>query len=324
MGKEKDKLDKMWRSLRTSSRFHSLISFLIFVAIAAIFWLIMTLNDSVTETFRVKLRIENVPDTVTFISDPPADLHVTIRDKGTNLLRSGVIKGPEIAVNFRDYADNGVFRLSRSDINSQLKTVFGNTAQISASSLDSLLVYYTTKKGKRVPIVVDVDASAASGYIISGKPRPEESGVLIYSRGNETDTITHVVTEHLVRRNLSESTSFPVGFLPIRNVKIVPASVKVSVPVQPLVRKETFATVEAINIPDGISLLLFPNRVPVSCFVPMNMFGDDQIPVKVYVDYAETTLEHSNKLPVRIRNYPQYVVNVELVTDSVEYTIVKH
>ena len=58
--------------------------------------------------------------------------------------------------------------------------------------------------------------------------------------------------------------------------------------------------------------------------VLMAAFGDDQIPVKVYVDYAETTLEHSNKLPVRIRNYPQYVVNVELVTDSVEYTIVKH
>ncbi len=38
------------------------LSFLIFVVIATVFWIVITLNDSVTDTFRVKFRVDNVPD----------------------------------------------------------------------------------------------------------------------------------------------------------------------------------------------------------------------------------------------------------------------
>ncbi len=52
--------------------FHNALVFLIFVVIATVFWIVITLNDSVTDTFRVKFRVDNVPDSVTFITDPSA------------------------------------------------------------------------------------------------------------------------------------------------------------------------------------------------------------------------------------------------------------
>ena len=64
-----------WKRIRTSSRFHNFMMFLIFVAIAAVFWFILALNDSVTETFQVRLNIQNVPDSVTFITDPVGRRH---------------------------------------------------------------------------------------------------------------------------------------------------------------------------------------------------------------------------------------------------------
>ena len=298
-----------WKRIRTSSRFHNFMMFLIFVAIAAVFWFILALNDSVTETFQVRLNIQNVPDSVTFITDPPADLHVTLRDKGTNILRSGVVKHPTVNLNFRDYAHEGVFRLSAADMTAELKADLG-VSQITAASIDSLRLYYTTQPGKRVPVMVQSDVSASS--------------VNVYSYRDEVDTVHSVLTQRLVKKDLSQTSEFDVKLKPIQGVKIVPSQVKVRVPVEPLVHKETYVEVDVENLPAGASLLLFPNRVPVSFYVPMSRFNNENVPMHVVVDYNDTHRTRGSRIPVRVRDHAPGLINVELKTDSVEYTLVRH
>lgn len=312
-----------WKRIRTSSRFHNFMMFLIFVAIAAVFWFILALNDSVTETFQVRLNIQNVPDSVTFITDPPADLHVTLRDKGTNILRSGVVKHPTVNLNFRDYAHEGVFRLSAADMTAELKADLG-VSQITAASIDSLRLYYTTQPGKRVPVMVQSDVSASSGNIISGAPVSLTRFVNVYSYRDEVDTVHSVLTQRLVKKDLSQTSEFDVKLKPIQGVKIVPSQVKVRVPVEPLVHKETYVEVDVENLPAGASLLLFPNRVPVSFYVPMSRFNNENVPMHVVVDYNDTHRTRGSRIPVRVRDHAPGLINVELKTDSVEYTLVRH
>ena len=312
-----------WKRIRTSSRFHNFMMFLIFVAIAAVFWFILALNDSVTETFQVRLNIQNVPDSVTFITDPPADLHVTLRDKGTNILRSGVVKHPTVNLNFRDYAHEGVFRLSAADMTAELKADLG-VSQITAASIDSLRLYYTTQPGKRVPVMGQSDVSASSGNIISGAPVSLTRFVNVYSYRDEVDTVHSVLTQRLVKKDLSQTSEFDVKLKPIQGVKIVPSQVKVRVPVEPLVHKETYVEVDVENLPAGASLLLFPNRVPVSFYVPMSRFNNENVPMHVVVDYNDTHRTRGSRIPVRVRDHAPGLINVELKTDSVEYTLVRH
>ena len=323
MSKKIESIKNKWRSVKKSSRFHNALIFLIFVIIATIFWFILALNDSVSETFHVKMTLENVPDSVTFINDPPGEIHVTVRDKGTNLLRSGIMKQPSVRFNFRDYSDQGVFRLSRNDINSALKSTFGNSVQIMSTSLDSLRLSYTVGRGKRVPVLVEADVTAASGYIIASLPESVQHGVMIFSVGNETDTINRVYTQRVTRHNLSQTTYVDVALRPIPRVKAKPSKVRVKIPVEPLVKKEGMAVIETVNVPEGINLLLFPNTVPVSCYVPMSQFSDKDLPIKVFVDYNETLQHNGNRLAVHPGSYPSYAMNVELGKDSVEYTLMK-
>ena len=314
---------RRWRRLKESSQFHNVLMFLVFVAIALIFWFIVALNDSVTETFRVKLNIQNVPDSVTFINDPPQVIHVTLRDKGTNILRSGIVKSPEVNLNFRDFARDGIFRVTSAELTGEMKEDIGAGIQIANSSLDSLRLYYTTDPGRRVPVVVQADLTAASGYMIASQPMPLTKSVLVYSRRDEADTIHKVLTQKLTKRDLSKSSIFKVKLRPIPNVKIVPNVVKVRVPVEALVHKVTYVPIEIYNVPEGESLLLFPNRVPVSCFVPMSRFNDEKIPVRVSVDYSDTKITTGAKIPVRITNSSPSIINAELQLDSVEYTLVR-
>lgn len=313
-----------WRELKSTSSFHNAVVFLIFVGISALFWLILALNDSVQDNFNVKVQITNVPDTVTFISDIPEKIHVNVRDKGTNLWRNGFMRHPSMQVDFKEYASGGILRFSREDIMSALKSTFGTTAQISSVSLDSLRLEYTDKKGKRVPVVVASRIFPASGSILEGEVKAVPSSVYVYGEKSATDTIHKVETDLLDIRNVSETTTREVAIRKIRNVRIIPSAVKVTVPIEPLVKKQSMVTITPINVPHGESLLLFPSKVPVEYYVAMSRLGDDDdASIHIQVDYHEIGKNTGDKLHVNVVSYPERFCNLSLKSDSVEYTIVK-
>lgn len=313
---------KFWKRVRESARFHNALIFLGFVAIATAFWVIMALNDSLQRSVTLRLEIENVPDTVTFITMPPKEVHVVVRDRGSSLLRVTALHTPALKFNFRDFSNDGIFRVSGRDIQASLKSTFGSNATIIANSLDSLRLIYTTGRGKSVPLVISADVTTTAGNVIEGTPTASVSRVTVYGDRSVLDTLTRVFTHTLVRHNIGETTTVEVNVKPIPGVRIEPSRVKVKIAVEPLVAKEFMVPVEASDVPEGISLILFPERVKVSCFVPMSKFGIENPDFKLHVSYDDISAG-SILLPVRIGRQVPGVLNPRLVNDSVEYTIVR-
>lgn len=323
MGKRLQSIRKRWNRVKASKGFHSTVVFLCFVAVATVFWFILAMNDNVTKTFDVNLKIVNVPDSVTFITDPPESIHVTLRDKGTNLLRTGVVNHPSVYINFRDFASKTYFRFSKNDLDAALKATFGSSAQIGSVSIDSLSLRYTTGKGHRVPIVVRADVSASAGYVINGLPEPMQRVVRVFSISDNIDTLSRVYTEPIVKRNLSETTDVEIPLVPMAGVKMVPSRIKVKITVDPLVKKDALASVRAVNVPSGMSLLLFPAVVPVSYYVPMSHFNDENVPIRVTVNYEDVERTPVSRLPLSIAATENYVASPHLGQTDVEYTLVR-
>ncbi len=316
-------LCRKWRSIKESPKFHDLVLFLIFVCISTLFWFVLAANDSAQDNFNVKVAITNVPDSVTFISDIPEKVHVSVRDKGTNLWRNHW-RPPTISIDFRDYGENGILRFSKEDIAASLKSQFGKTATITSVSLDSLYLDYTTNKGKRVPVVIDAKVTAASGSVISGNMRSHPSSVYVYGEKRVLDTIHSVHTSLLTMKDISESCKVDVEMQKIAKAKIIPSKVEVEVTVEPLVKKEAMITITAINVPHDRSLLLFPSKIPVDYYVAMSHLGDNDDPdVELTVDYRDLLKSPaSSKLGITIARFPSRLQNLTLKTDSVEYTVV--
>ncbi len=316
--------NEKWKRLKHTSAFHDLVLFLVFVAISTFFWIILALNDNAQGSYNVKVAINNCPDSVTFISDIPEKLHVTVRDKGTSIWRNHY-RHPTMNINFKEYADAGELRYSQNDIITSLKSIFGPSAQIVSISLDSLYLEYTSNKGKRVPVVVDADVSAASGSIIEGFTKASPSNVLVYGDQKVLDTIHKVRTERLILSDLSENTTVEVHLRKISDARILPSKVNVTVPVEPLVKKKASITITPVNVPHGESLLLFPSKVPVEYYVAMSRLNDDDDPeIELEVDFKAIPPSHNGKLHVRVARYPDRLKNLSLINDSVEFTIVKN
>lgn len=310
-------------SIKNSAGFHNAMVFLVFVAIAVVFWIIMAINDSVQKDFTVKIDIVNVPDSVTFIDEPPLTLHVTVRDRGSSLLRNAGFRTPSMHVNFRDYASDGVFRFTPSDLNASLKTVFGKSAAVLSVSLDSLRLAYTSSPGKVVPVLLVSDFQPAPGSVIAGNPKCNPSRVTVYGPQEILDTMTRVMTEKIGATNLKESTTLMATILRQPSVRILPARVEVSVKVEPLVRKETTVDIKTINVPEGRTLILFPSSVKVTYYVPMSRFNDDVNGISVVADYASLSRVRGTMLPIYLGGVPRGLMNPELTTDSVEYSVVR-
>lgn len=313
-----------WHTLRKSSRFRSVLTFMIFVGISAMFWLILTLNDSVQDSCVVNFKINNKPDSVTFISEVPKTFHVEVKDKGSSLMRTMWMKTPTVNLNFRELSDNGQMICSRSDIMAALKETFGSSATIISSSLDSLRLVYTDRPGKSIPVMVSVKTGTRAGYIVYGHPTSNPSRVTAYGPREIIDTMTRVLTKSYVESDLSESKGFIAELKGIPGVRLIPASVNVMVNVEPLVAKEDIVTVVAENVPHDENLLLFPSTVRVSYYVPMSEFSEDKKPVRVVVDYNDLAHHMGERIPLRIEPIKGVnAVNPRLHSDSVEYTLVR-
>lgn len=320
---KKGSLRRQWLQMQESTDFRNALVFLGFVVVAAVLWFTFALNDSIQESFDVEVKVVNVPDSVTFITDAPEGIHVSVRDKGTDLLRNGVMKTPVLTINFSEFASGGLMRFSKSDLYSALRGVFGNNASIASTSVDSLSLCYTTEPGKRVPIAVQWEAEAASGFIVAGNPTLSQTSVLLYSNAATIDTVRRVVTKPVIIRDLSETVTVEADIVSIPDTKIIPSVVKVIIPVEPLVKKESKMAVTPVNVPAGESVLLFPSQVDAVYYVPMSKFNEAPPQVVLTADYAFVTGKHTGRLPVKVGSHPNWCMNLKVVPDSVEYTIVR-
>ena len=317
------KVRERWTRLRATRGFKDGLLFCVFVVVSALFWFIMTLNDNAQDYFNVKIKVVNKPDSVTFISNVPTKIHVTVNDKGTRLWRHGFLHEPEIDIDFKEYASDGVLRYSYSDFQSALKEAFGGSAQISALSLDSLQLIYTTNPGKEVPVLVKCQLYPTSGSIIEGDVAVNPEKVKIFGAKDVVDTIHYVVTDNMTVRDISENTTFKVKIAQPKGLRTIPDEVVVSVKVEPLVKRSAYITVDAVNVPRGEELLLFPSKVPVEYYVAMSRLSDDEDSnVHLEVNYNEIPYSTNGKLKIQSIRSPERLKNLRLLTDSVEFAVV--
>lgn len=323
MSSEKKSSTKRWlRNLRNSRKTKNFLVFLVFVCIASLFWVIMTLNEDVQKSVKVKLVIDQVPDSVTFITDPPSRLRLTVRDRGTNIVHHTFSGAPELHLNFEDFAEDGVFSVPSSRLNVLLRHLFGPSASISSVTPDSLHLAYTSLAPRRIPVEVVSDVTAAPGMVIEGHPKISSPLVELYGSA-ASDTLRRLFTQKIALRNLNHTSTVEVPIEVPAGCRAIPSSVKVTFQVESLVKKEADIVVEADNIPAGQDILFFPTRVRVSYYVPMSHYSDGADPIKIVASFSEAVMTTSDKVGLKVVSKAPYVTSVELLTDSVEYSLVR-
>lgn len=308
------------RGLAKSQRGHNAMVFTVFVAIAAALWMVMWLNEEATYDLRLPVRLTQVPDSVTVISDLPDNVQVTVRGKGTQLLRYLVGDPEPIEIDYRVYRSSRGIRLGDVDLKSLMRSQLGG-ASPQAVSPDSIVVLYTSAPPSLMPVQLDCHVTSAPGVTLVGMPALSLDSVRVYSAGNLSTRVKHISTEPLRIDNVKATTTVRVRLLAPAGTRVMPDSADLTIAAEPLILKEREVVVEGVGAPAGSRLITFPAKVKVKYMVPMSAYTKSEPAFRVLADYADISQHGSGRVRLRLRNVPPLLQNVRLTVDSADYYI---
>ena len=300
-----------------SPRGRDTMMFLLFVVISCILWAVLSLNDEKQYDLRMPMRITNVPDSVTLISPGPEALSVSLRAKGTQLMKMTVGRMPTVNVDFRAFRSDGTVHLSATDLK--------GGSQVSMVYPDSLSLPYTTHKGIRVPVRLDYKVTAGPQSALTGRPRLSADSVLLYTAGSAPDRADAVSTEPIHLLGIDKNTTLRVKLMAPRGTRLIPDSIDVTFEVEPLIFKSRKVVIEPINVPEGTKLITFPAQIDVFFMVPVSGYRQSDNHFRVVADYR--TIRQgtgSRNVKLSLINVPSNFQNAHLSADSAEYIIERH
>ena len=300
-----------------------LLIFLFFFVIAGAFWLLQTLNDDYEVEFTVPVRLKGVPNNIVITSEPPSDLRIRVKDKGTVLLNYMLAKSFfPITLNYGDYKGQGnhvhiPLALFEKKLDSQLNL----STKLLWVKPDTIDYIYATGISKLVPVRFHGKITAGKQYYVSDTIfRPDS--VLVYAPSSILDTITVAYTRKLTAENITDTLVKTVPLMARKGVKYVPGNTEVSFPVDIYTDKTVEVPIHGVNFPQGMILRTFPSKVKVTFQIGLGHFKNiDADDFRINVSYVELLKLGSEKYTVKLSNTPKGVKQLRLNPAKVDFLI---
>ena len=318
---------KVWKVLRTflfSKANKEVLIFLFFLALAGIFWLNLTLNDTYEKEFAIPVSIIGVPKNAVLTSDETDTVKMVIRDKGLTLLTylyGDPIK--KLNVSFRTYSkNNGTGFVSSQDLQKMVYQQLASGSKIISVKPERLEFFYNYGAKKQVPVRWSGRVIPEELYFISRVEYSPDS-VTIYASEEKLDSINVVYTEQLNYANFRDTLVANCELNKIKGVKMVPDHVKVSFFTDVLTEEKIEGIpVIGINMPQGLVLRTFPAKVAVSFVTGVSTFrGLKKEDFTVIVDYNEIKRNPSERCHLYLKEVPEGISRAKLETNTVDYLI---
>lgn len=313
--------DKVKEGLRTVKGRNAL-TFLVFLAISAVFWVLMALNDEVQHDYRLKLKLAGFPENMTIISGANPTVSVSVKDKGSALMKFTWNTQPELTVNYDEFSKAGDHNLlmTQAQLNSAVRNIFGSSATIIAVRPDSLSLHYTTNPGVPVKVRIDADVRPAPSAVAFGRVTLSTDTVMLYSNSKERSRIKTLTTQPIILTGLTDTAHVSAALIVPPGMRAVPSQIKVTIPVEPLVTKTRKVEISQRNVPAGKRLVTFPSMAEVDYLLPKSLYNSDASPVKAVVDFSAYR-PGDKKLPVTVLPLPNYYRFVSVRPSEVEFVI---
>ncbi len=328
----RQRYDDFKKGLRSATGRNAL-TFFVFLLISAGFWFLMALNDEVQRDFRLQVKLVDFPEDVTIISGATATVNVTVKDKESSLVKFAWGGLPQLRLAYDDFmrvGDDHSLIYSVNQLNSSVRSAFGPTATILAVRPDSINIEYTRNPGVETRVGMDVEALTKPQFIQFGAIAMEPDSVMLFSNSKDIYSVRELRTAPVVLRDLSDSTVVEAKLVVPDGMRAIPSTVRISVPVEPLVSKTRRVELQVVDAPAGHRLVPFPSVVEVSFLMPKSLYNKENSSVQAFVEFpAEGGVSSVSdgsgggaaRLPVKVGVVPTYYRNVQVSPAAVEYVV---
>lgn len=317
------KTKKQTKDFLLSAKSREFFVFLCFFFIAAGFWLLQTLNNDYETEFSIPVRLRNVPENVVITSEPVSEVRVRVRDKGTVLLNYMLGKNfYPVILDFKNYINMGNHvQVQTSQVQKWITGQLNASTALLSMKPDTLEYYYSTGVSKMIPVKLCGNVSAGEQYYLPDTLFTPDS-VRVYAPSDALDTMKVAYTLPLNLDNITDTLEREVILSAPKGAKYIPASVKLTLPVDMYTEKTVEVPLRGVNFPADKVLRAFPSKIKISFQVGMGRFrqitADD---FHLVVSYEELVRLGSEKYTVKLRTLPEGVSHVRFNPEQVDFLI---
>lgn len=308
-----------------SSRFKEFLIFLIFFLISSVFWISQSLSETFDVELQIPLRLSDIPSDVVITSELPPYVTLSVRDKGTSLVRYIYDSEPvKLDFSYVDYdigEKSGKVVLPMNDVVKKFQSQLLSSTVIVSLRPDTLEYYFNTGMRKRVPVRISGKIETSKEYYLKEITLSPDS-VEVLAPNAILDTLTEVFTYPTYLTNLCEDAASELILRRIRGAKLIPEHVKMYVDIDMYTDKTITVPIKGIDFPQGKSLRTFPSNADVTFRVGMSSFKEiTEKDFSVTASFNDALEREGGKLPLHLVACPDGVSNVRINPDEVDYLI---
>lgn len=290
--------------------------FLIFLSISAVLWVVTSLNEEVQRQITCRLRIVDVPDSVVFINEPPSEITVTVRGRGTHVFRNLLGSQPVVDVDFKKFVKGDRFVIGKSSFISLMQERLGDDRLVQEVYPDTLGLFFTTSPPRLLPVRSNINVTPTPNMHLVGVSVRTPDSVRVYAIGEALDRVKFISTREFTFNNVASSRTVRVPLQAPHGTRVVPDSVTLNIEIEPFVTEVRQVQVTAANLPEGCEAEFKPSKIKVSFRVPSGQ-RNALPPVSIVADFSTVDLADDNG---RIAVFPDpWRSFVFIDDDSVSY-----
>ena len=300
-----------------------LFTFLFFLMLSAIFWLILTLNEGYEKELKIPVRVVNIPKNVMLTSPSVDTVRATVRDQGWVLLNY-MFGGHNhtVKVDFKSYDKTyGKGVVPNGDLKRLIEQSLESSSKVTAVKPEKLEYYYNNGEHKRVPVHWNGRVIPEQLFFISHVVYKPDT-VDVYASREKLDSIRIIYTEPLNYVGFRDTLLVNCKLSHASDVKVVPERIDVVFHTDLLTEESIDVPIKCINLPAGKTLRTFPAKVQVNFVAGVSQIRTltaDEF--TVIADYLEIEQKNGDKCNIYLKEVPNGVSRATLSTKQVDYLI---
>lgn len=302
-----------------------ILSFLLFLVLAAAFWFVNALGKDRETSISIPIRYVGIPQNVAIINKIPSSITLNVKDQGLRLFSYSQQRLTPITFDLsRVFNQKGEILFTSEQISANINR-YPNlmpTTTVLEIQPDSIFIQYEKLSIKTLAVELVSKIELTHQYMLSKKIQLNPSQVTVYGPKNLLDSMKSVRTEYVEFKDLNESKQFSAKLIPVKSVRFAFYDVRVSLFVEQFTEKNIKIPVKYINCPANLSIRTFPAVVNLTYNVGLSHFNSMVTSdIQVYLDFNDLNSGNNNRQKLKIRNNSLYISNVRISPEEVDFLL---
>lgn len=295
--------------------------FSIFIVIAFVFLIFSKLSNDYKQTIKLKVDLVNIDDEIIFQRDSLNSIDALVEAKGFALVPFMFKNSKTIILDINTdivtRPDHYVFDVQKNKF--LIEGQLGSSYKILSVKPDTLLLPYSKRASKYVPVILRKEIDFASGYDVLNDYILSADSVKVVGSLDKISEIQSIATEELILSDVKSNIDSDINFEDQQHIEIFPKVLNVKAEVKRFTEGTIEAQISIVNKPNDVEINYFPKTVTISYYVDLDNYNTvNASDFIVECDYASLVEDQAFFSPQIIKK-PEYVKRINMKQKRIDF-----